>query len=244
VVIALLAFQMSSISRGMMLSQTTDVAHLKKRLQLNSAIQLASFKILSGDWENVKIIRKINNLPITIEIYNESGFFSLYDLSSQSLNDILETHNIPLEELERMVARGSDSSQRFNDFYELRQLETVSDEMIHELIPFLSIYHQSPINPLHSPPEVLMKISRVDQFRVGQLIETSDPAEARRLRNEIIDILNSQNIEISEDGSPYYRLKIEMGAELYKVFLKLDNRSQKLIVVNVLGPVKNLGTSG
>lgn len=239
VVIALLAFQMSSISRGMMLSQTSDAVQLKKKIQLNSAIQLASFNILSGDWKNVKIIRKINNLAINIEIYNESGFFSLYDLRNQSLKEILEGHNIPLEGLEKMVARGTDSYQRFNDIYELRQLETVSDEMIQALIPFLSIYHENSINPNYSPPEVLMQISRIDQFRVGQLMETSDPIEARQLRNEIIDVLNSQNIETSEDSSPYYRLNIEMGAELYRVFLKLDNRSKNLIVVNVLGPVQN-----
>lgn len=238
-VIALLAFQMSSISRGMMLSQTSDTSHLKKKLQLNSAIQLASFSILSGNWKNVKIIRKINNSTLNIKIYNEAGFFSLYDLSNQSLIEILKSSDIPVEELERMIARGTDSYQRFNDFYELRQLETVSDEMIQNLIPFLSIYHENPINPNHAPPEVLMKISRIDQFRVGQLMETSDPIEARQIRNEIIDILNSQNVETSEDSSPYYRLKINIEAELYRVYLKLDNRNKKLIVVNTVGPVKN-----
>jgi hypothetical protein len=219
-----------------MINRVSEVNHLKKRLQLHSATQFAIFQILSGNWENLKFKRNFNNREFNIEIYNESGFLSLYDLSSESLKNILNSINMTSKAQENLNEIGLQPAQRFNDFYELRQYEEVTDQMIQALLPFVSIYHNASINPYQSPVEVLMKLSRIDQFQVTKLKQITDSSEAKRIRSELIDILQSQSIDISEDLSAYYRVYITMEKELYRVFLKINNRRGDFQVINIIGP--------
>lgn len=81
-----------------------------------------------------------------------------------------------------------------------------------------------------------MKLSRIDQFQVTKLKQITDSSEAKRIRSELIDILQSQSIDISEDLSAYYRVYITMEKELYRVFLKINNRRGDFQVINIIGP--------
>ena len=236
VIISLLAFQLSSVSRALLINQVSETNLIKKNLQLYSATQFAKFKILSNDWKNLKFDLKINNQAIFIEIFNESGFFSLYNLSNQSLKNILNSINIEQSVVEK-INFSDEGSARFNDFYELTQYEGINEETLYELIPFVSIYHEEAINPALAPAEVLMRISGVDQYRVNKLMESNDEPEKDQLRREIVEILKSHNTEVSENSSEYYRVHISFGTELYRIFLKYNRRNKDFLVVNTLSPL-------
>jgi hypothetical protein len=120
---------------------------------------------------------------------------------------------------------------RFNSFYELQQFPELSDEMLEKLMPLISIYHESPVNPNYSPVEVLMQFSRVDQYRVHKLMESVDEVEKVELRKEILETLFVQETEYAEDLSQYYRVYIEFDKFLYQVILKYDRQRKKYIVV-------------
>lgn len=237
VVISLLSFKLSSASRVVMIKQVSEVSQIKKDLQLNSAIKFATFKILKNDWKNIQFKQNLNNQRITIDIYNESGFISLYDLSSQSLENVFESADFDSSSLNDLKNRTDSKKLHFNDFSELTQFEGVSAENVQHIIPYVSIYHQEGVNPAHSPENVLMKIKGVDQYRVKKLIDSSDMDEKREIRNEIVDILRSKNVNMTEDENDYYRIHISLDSRLYRVFVKLNRRSQDFVVVNIISPV-------
>ncbi len=236
VVISLLAFKLSSASRVVMLKQVSDVSQIKKNLQLNSAIQFATFKILSDNWENLKFEQILNNQTIVIQIYNESGFISLYDMSAESLNNVLEKSNIIASDLDDLRYQIEENNLRFNDFMELTQFDGISEQKIRQIIPFISIYHQEGVNPAQSPVEVLNMIGGVDKYRVSKMMESTDNAEVIALREEVVELLRSGNVEVSESVNNYYRLHISLDSKLYRVFLKFNGRTKEFLVVNTVYP--------
>jgi type II secretory pathway component PulK len=236
VVISLLAFKLSSASRVVMIKEVSEVAKIKKDLQIASAIRFASLKIINNEWKDTKFEVNLNNQRISIEIFNEAGYIPVYDLSSGSLKTVLENLNINLEFLDALKTYFSETKTKFNDFYELSQFEGISNEDVNRLVPFITIYNGEPTNPNYSPGYVLMKLQGVDQYRVGKLIESSDIAEKDELRKEIVDILKAQNFQYSEAVLNYYRVYIRIGSRMYWVFLKFDQREKSYIVVNTLYP--------
>lgn len=236
VVISLLAFKLSSASRVVMLKQVSDVTQIKKNLQLNSAIQFATFKILSDNWENQKFEQNLNNQKITIEIYNESGFISLYDLSSQSLKNVVETSSITEAGLDQLTLQINENNLRFNDFMELTQFEGITEQDVRQIIPYVSIYHQEGVNPAHSPAEVLNMLGGVDKYRVSKMIESTDNTEIVALKREVVELLRLGNTEVTESVNNYYRVHILLETRLYLVFLKFNGRNRDFIVVNSVYP--------
>ncbi len=240
VVITLLAFKLSSASRVVMIKQVSEVSQIKKNLQLRSATQFAIFKILSDDWKNKKFEQNLNSQKINIEVFNESGFVSLYDLSSESLKNVLETSSIDTSSLDELNHQIDENNLRFNDFMELTQFEGISEKDVLQLIPLVSIYHQEGVNPNQSPAEVLFMLKGVDSYRVNKLIESTDVEEKAVLRREIVEILRSGDQSLSETMNDYYRVHISLDGRLYRVFLKQKRRSDKFLVVNTINPIEKL----
>ncbi len=234
VVISLLAFKLSSASRVVMLKQVSDVSQIKKGLQLNSAIQFASFKILRDDWENKKFKLNLNNQEIIIEIFNESGFISLYDLSSLSLNNVIKTSNISSDVQDELALQFDEKNLRFNDFMELTQFDGISEEDVRQIIPYVSIYHQDGVNPSQSPADVLLMLEGVDKYRVNKIKESTDRDEIIALRRELVDLLSAGNAKVSESVNNYYRIHISLKSRFYLVFLKFNGRNKDFIVVNTV----------
>jgi len=202
-------------------------------MQIESAIQFAMFKIISDQWQDKPYELNLNNQKINIRIFNESGFVSIYAVNDETLKNIFEYVSLDktsIEELEKAVKQ-NDKPQRFNSFSELRQFSGIDDEVLKQLIPLVSIYHEEAVNPLHSPVEVLMLVQRVDQFRVGKLEETTDEIEKVQLRKELVESLYMQTSEFSEDLSNYYRVHINIDGLLHRAFLKYDRKKKKYVVV-------------
>jgi hypothetical protein len=61
VVISVLAFQLTSSSKATTLNQVAFGSQLKKRMQLNSAIQFAIFQIKADRWQNRSFAFDLNN---------------------------------------------------------------------------------------------------------------------------------------------------------------------------------------
>ena len=240
VVITLLAFKLSSASRVVMIKQVSQTAQIKKELQLKSATRFAIFKIIGGEWRNRKFELNLNNQQVSIEIFNESGFISLYDLSSQSLKNVLESSNMDSAVLDEISLQIEQNKLRFNDFMELAQFEGISAQDVRQLIPLLSIYHQDGVNPNESPTEVLYMLQGIDTYRVNKLIESSDVGEKVTLRREIVEILTSSDQSFSESTNDYYRIHIGLDGRLYRVFLKQKTRSNDFLVVNTINPIEKL----
>ena len=238
VVITLLAFKLSSASRVVMIKQVSQASQIKKNLQIKSATQFAIFKIIKDDWSNQKFELNLNGQQMLIEIYNESGFISLYDLSSQSLKNVIESSSIASTALDDLNSQLDENKIKFNDFMELIQIEGISAQDVRQLIPYVSIYHQESVNPLQSPAEVLFMLQGVDTYRVNKLIESTDNNEKTLLRSEIVEILRSGRESYSEAMSDYFRVYISLDGDLYRVFLKQKRRSDDFLVVNTLNPVE------
>lgn len=234
VVISLLSFKLSSASKVVMTKQASEVSQIKKNLQLGSAIQFATFKILTNDWENKQYEQNLNNQRINIEIYNESGFISLYEINNLSLKNVFKSAGIDLSEQEDLKAQLEEKKLHFNDFYELAQFEGITLEDVQALIPYVSIYHEEGVNPAQSPAYVLSKIAGVDQYRVGKLIAATDAAEMTEIRNEIVEILNTQDTAMSVYTNNYYRIHVSLDSRLYRVFIKQNRRNNEFIVVNTI----------
>jgi len=233
VVISVLAFQLATASRVTSANRSAFANQLKKQMQVESAVQFAMFKILSNQWKDKPYELHLNDEKINIRIFNELGFVSIYALGNEALKNIFEFVNLDesiVEELEEAIMPVA-KVLRFNSFGELRQFSGINGEVIKQLIPLVSIYHEAPVNPRHSPVEVLMQLHRVDKFRVQKLKEVSDENEAVQLRNEIIETLYLQDSEFSEDLSAYYRVHIKIDKTLHRVFLKYNRQQKKYMVV-------------
>ncbi len=235
VVISVLAFQLASASRVLTLNQSAFVNQLKKQMQIESAIQFAMFKIISNEWQDKPYELNLNNQKINIRIFNESGFVSIYTLENETLKNIFEFVSLDestSEELEEAIVKNK-KPQRFNSFSELRKFSGIDENVLKQLIPLVSIYHEEAVNPAHSPVEVLAQVQRVDQFRVEKMQETTDEIEKAQLRKELVESLFMQTSEFSEDISSYYRVHINIDNFLHRAFLRYDRKNEKYVVVLV-----------
>lgn len=236
VVISTLAFQLTSAARVNTLNQSAVASQLKQQMQLESAIQFGMFKIASGNWNNNKFQINLNNQDINIEIYNESGFNSLYELSNKSLNNLFNSINLDPEIVEKInKLRTNDKNYvKYNSFTELLNKADIDGGILAQLIPLVSIFQEDPVNPFQSPEQVLLLLPGVDQYRVNKLSETTDEEDRKQLRNEITDLLIAQGYDVSEDLSSYYRLYITLTDKTHTVFLKYDRRQKnyKVVLVN------------
>ena len=233
VVISVLAFQLTAVSRETTLSQSAFASQLKKQMQIDSAIQFGIFKIISNEWKHRNYELKLNGQTIGVSIFNEAGFVSIYESGDKSLNKIFDFAGVDettANELEAAIVEDK-KPLRLNSFYELRQFSEIDDVVLKRLIPLVSVYHESPVNPDYSPLEVLMRLSRVDQFRVQKLMESVDEVEKHELRKEILESLFNQDTEFTDEASLYYRVYIELEGFLHRVFLKYDRQRKQYIVV-------------
>ena len=232
VIISVLAFQLTSASRVITLNQSAVSSQLKNQMQVDSAIQFAIFKIKSNQWENQKFQLNLNNQKIDVKIYNESGFISLYELSSKSLNNVFESVNIAqsvIENIEESVK--ADKQSKFNTFSELLQFEGIDSEVLEQLTPLISIFHEDTVNPQYSPEDVLMLLPGVDQYSVQKLLESTDEVEREQLRSRVIETLSTLDYAYSDDISSYYRVYVSLGDRLNRVFLKYNRRQKNYRVV-------------
>ena len=235
VVISILAFQLTMASKAMTLNQSAFAKQLKKQMQLASAIQFASYKIILDQWRDRTFSFRLNGEELVVSIFNEAGFVSVYgpqgdDATLARILAFAKLDESTAEELEKAFGDGK-MPQRLNTFDELRQFAGIDRAALSKLIPLISIYHEEPANPMQAPAEVLMRFYRVDQYRVQKLMETTDPSERTQLRREIVNSLVRQDTELSEDLSIYYRVHIEIDGALYRVFLQKDSRQMKYRVV-------------
>ena len=233
VVISVLAFQLTSSSKATTLNQVAFGSQLKKRMQINSAIQFAIFQIRADRWQNRSFAFDLNNQEIAVSIYNESGFVSIYETDNETLGNIFEYVQLEKNGIAELTESISDEDhpQRFNSFSELLQFTGLDSAVLHRLIPLVSIFHEDTVNPMLSPPQVLMRFHRVDQFRVQQLLETANEAEIEQLRSELVASLRLQDSELSGNVSGYFRLHVEIDGSLNRVFIKKLRRQENFQVV-------------
>jgi len=234
VVISVLAFQLTSASRVITLNRSAVVNQLKIRMQLDSAIQFAIFQIQSNKWENKGFELNLNDQVILINIFNESGFISIYKMSSKSLKKILDITSIDKATIEDMQVEIFKNDLRFNSFAELRQFSDVNRQIIEQLIPLISIFHEGAVNPRYSPEDVLMLLPGIDQYRVQKLRETRDEADRNLIKGEIVELLTGQGFDTSEGLNAYFRVHVSLGNRLYRVFLKYIFKQKKYQTVLVV----------
>jgi hypothetical protein len=241
-VISVLAFQLTADSRTTSLNQSAFANQLKKQMQIESAIQFAMFKIASDLWQHRTYTFSLNDQQFAISIFNEAGFVSIYEVDNPTLANIfksVELDDTSITELKSAVS-DEDQPQRFNSFAELKQIPGFDDDVLARLKPMISVFHEDPVNPMLSPPQVLMKFHRVDQFRVRKLFQDLEQDEIEQLRTELVESLRQQNVELSDDLSAYYRVHIVIDGLLHRVFLKKPRQQARytvlLIEYNQLNP--------
>ncbi len=239
IVISVLAFQLSAASRVVVVNQSAISNQLKKQMQIDSAVQFAMFKIIKDEWENRSFELNLNGHKMIIKIYNESGFISLYELSNKSLKSIFEMVNMPQETIDNLavVMQEEDEELRFNSFDELLQFDGINNEILEQLIPYVTIFHADPINPAYSPPEVLMLQPGIDQYRVQKLAESTDINENVYLRDELTNLLVLLGYDLSEDPSTYYRIHIVIDEMIFRVYSLYDRRQKRLKVVQTISGI-------
>ncbi len=239
IVISVLAFQLSAASRVVVVNQSAISNQLKKQMQIDSAVQFAMFKIIKDEWENRSFELNLNGHKMIIKIYNESGFVSLYELSNKSLKSIFEMVNMPQETIDNLavVMQEEDEELRFNSFDELLQFDGINNEILEQLIPYVTIFHADPINPAYSPPEVLMLQPGIDRYRVQKLAETTDINENLYLRDELTNLLVLLGYDLSEDPSTYYRIHIVIDEMIFRVYSLYDRRQKRLKVVQTISGI-------
>ncbi|MCP4078471.1 MAG: hypothetical protein GY744_20105 [Gammaproteobacteria bacterium] len=237
VVISILAFQLTSSNRVITLNHSAVSAQLKNRMQVNSAVQFAIFKIITNQWKDKKYTINLNNQDIGIQIFNEVGFISFYKLRNESLKYIFNLINIDQSTTENILdVVKSDETLNYNSFDELHQFEAINKEVLDKLIQIVSIFHEDEVNPSYSPENVLVLLPGVDQFSVRKLLETSDEIEREQLRNSIVDSLETRGLAYSDDIGSYFRVYITLEDLVYRIFLKYDHRqkSYKVVLENII----------
>ena len=119
VVISILAFKLTSSSRVVTLNHSAVSTQLKNQMQISSATQFAIFKIISNQWKYKKYELNLNKQDISIQIYNEIGFISFYELRNRSLKNVFNLVNIDqstVEKLENVVKSGGSMFTGFSVF--------------------------------------------------------------------------------------------------------------------------------
>jgi type II secretory pathway component PulK len=240
-VISALAFHATNVSRASVIGKNSHIDQIKTQLQIQSAINLAASKIRSEAWQQEEFTLQLNGANVNISIFNESGFLSLYKTDNSSLKRRLHNSAVSDEAIQAM-RRLFDENVRFNDLFELRQLSGFSDDMVHQLLPYVSIYHEEAINPMLSPAHVLRELDGVDRLRVSKLVDSSNKEDRARLRREISEILMARDGETSDGHSNYFRIQITLGAELHRVFVRRDPREQSFRVLATISARANTNT--
>ncbi len=232
VVISILAYQLTSSTRVITLNYAAFSTQLKNRMQINSAVQFAIFKIVSNQWKDRIYEIYLNKQDISIQIYNEIGFISVNQMDSESLKNAFNLVNIDqstIDNIKNVVKL--EKINNYNSFVELLQFEGIDMEVLDKLIPLISIFNEDEVNPLYSPENVLILLSGVDQLSVRKLRETTDEIEKEQLRNSIVDSLGSRGMAYSDDIGSYYRVYITIENVVYRIFLKYDRRQKSYKVV-------------
>jgi hypothetical protein len=242
VVISVLAFQLASATRVMTVNRFAFANQLKKQMQIESALQFAMFKITSDQWKDKFFELNLNNQKIDIRILNESGFVSIYEMGSGPLEEILNLAGLDQTEIDQIktILKPGKKQLRFNSFVEMQQFPGVDNKILEQLIPLISIFHNEPVNPQYSPEEVLMLIPGIDQYRVQNLKQATDESERAQLRDELVELISLLGIEVSEDLSGYYRVRILLDGFLHRVILKYDYGEGKYRVMLINSNTKDL----
>ncbi len=223
-VIAALAFRLSAVGHNDTLQQAAQTRHVKERMQLLSALRFAEYKIRRERWRGGKYSLKLNQQEIKIEIVNETGYIGIHDPGNPSLKKALKAVGLPPDLFRKNSASSEIMTNRLdiNDIYEFLIFEGIDDEKLWRLTSFISIFNDGPVNPSEAPAEVLLLLSRVDQYRVRRLMEETDENERRKLREEIVSLLGTQDTDLSDELSAYYRVIVTLGHKQYRVFLHYD----------------------
>ncbi len=221
-----LAFQLTSNSRVTTLNQSVTAKQLKTRMQIESAIQFAKFRIMADDWQERRYQIFLNQQNLRIEIFNESGFVSIYNPHGRDLKNVFASVGLDQETIDTLGSAFDPDGDdlRINSFDELLRFDGIDSTRKTQLASLVSIYHEDAINPWHSPPGVLLLLDNVDQFRVQKLAQEEDTQARRELRNELVDIISRREEPFSEDIGDYFRVRISLGADSYRVILKADRR--------------------
>ncbi len=230
-----LAFQHTSNSRVTTLSQSVTAKQLKTRMQIESAIQFAKFKIMADDWHERRHQLFLNKQDLRIEIFNESGFVSIYNLQDRDLKNVFTSVGLDQETIDALGSAFDPDGDdlRINSFDELLRFDGIDSTRKAQLASLVSIYHEDAINPWHSPAGVLLLLDGVDQFRVQKLVQEEDPQTRRELRNELVDIISRREEPFSEDIGDYFRVRISLGADSYRVILKTGRRRDRFTTLLV-----------
>jgi type II secretory pathway component PulK len=235
VVISVLAFQLSSASRATVLSQSASTNQMKRQLQLDSAVQFAIFKIAGGQWQDRDFELNLNGQRIDVSIFNEAGFVSIYNRESITLQRIFDYLDLDADTVAAiaLAVQQEKDPVRLNSFDELRRIDGIDMATVRQLIPLVSIFHEDATNPNYAPADVLMRIERVDQYRVQKLRESSDGTEKAQLRREVVESLMELDEQLAESPSQYYRVHVSIDGALHRVFLKYNRQLKRYLVVLV-----------
>jgi len=244
VLISGLAFQVTANSRVKTLHQSAAASQLKTRLQIESAIQYAEFKILAKQWRDRRFELFLNKQNLRIEVFNESGFISLYEPNNPDLRNVFETVGLGSNTIQALAkAVESEKGQvRFNCFDELLGVEGIDAAKLAQLAPLVSIFHEDPVNPSQAPNDVLAVIDGIDRRRVQLMAEAVDPAARRQLRDELVGIVSRGEGEFSRDTGPYYRIRLSLGSDRYRIIVK-DNRQHRFKTLLVERDRRSTGNS-
>jgi type II secretory pathway component PulK len=230
-----LAFHVSSASRVTTLNQSAASRQLKNQMQIDSAIQFAVYQILAERWQNFKFELYLNQQKLVLEIFNESGFISLYQTSNRDLRNVFREIALPQQSVDELAAEinAEDKSLRFNSFDEIRRIDGIDSEMLARLSSLVTIYHEESVNPQLAPENVLMHMKGIDKYRVQQLLETEDAETRLRLRQELTQIVTRDEGEYSDNMIEYFRIRLALDDQHYRVVLKVDNRKSSWQVLQV-----------
>lgn len=247
VLISALAFQLTSASRATTLQQSAFARQLQQKMQVESAIQFAIFKILAQRWQDRSFKFALNGQAFEVDIFNESGFVSVYETGNLNLRRFLESVGLSQEDIFALeeAVKDDDRPLRFNSFSELGEFLGLDGRQLQGLLPQVSIFHEEPVNPAYSPAELLMKFHRIDQFRVKQLLLSEDGNEKAELRDELTQMLFDQEMELSESQSHYYRVRVRIDDALHWVFMHNNRRNTKykVLLIHDIWPDPDMETS-
>ncbi len=229
VLITALAMQLSSSSRALTLNQSAAAQQLKTRMQIESALQFAQFRISQGSWQDRRFELFLNDQDIQVEIFNESGFISIYITDDRDLRNAFKRLGLETETLGALRAETDqdNGAVRFNSFDELLRIDGIDDRRRSELARLFSIYHEDPVNPWQAPTDVLMMLDGVDQYRVEKLEQVEESAERRRLRDELVGIISGRDEAFSQDETDYFRIRVRLANERYRAVLRHDRRGNR-----------------
>jgi type II secretory pathway component PulK len=235
VLITGLAFHVSSASRVTTLNQSAASSQLKNQMQIDSAIQFAVYQIIAKRWQNSKFELYLNQQKLVLEIFNESGFISIYQTSNADLQNVFREVALPQQSIDELTAEinAEDRKLRFNSFDEIRRIGGIDREMLDRLSSLVSIYHEEGVNPQLAPEDVLMQVKGIDKYRVQQLLETEDAETRLRLRQELTQIVTRDEGEYSDNQIDYFRIRLALGDQHYRVVLKVDSRDSSWQVLQV-----------